>query len=201
MTNILPLSFYIRNDVVQVSKELLGKYLVTNIDGQISSGIITETEAYRAADDKACHAYNNRRTKRTEVMFQEGGRAYIYLCYGIHHLFNVVTGKEGTANAVLIRAIKPVDNIEAIQTRRNIYQIKPQLSAGPGVLSKALGLSTALTGTSLLKKTGQIWIEDRGLVLNQKDIESSPRIGIDYAEECVSWPWRFFIKDSKWVSG
>jgi DNA-3-methyladenine glycosylase len=197
---ILSKPFYLRNDVVQVSKELLGKFLVTEIDGELTSGMITETEAYRGLDDKACHAYNYRRTKRTETMFQEGGRAYVYLCYGIHHLFNVVVGEEGVANAVLIRAIEPVDNIAVIQKRRKIDKLKPQLTAGPGVMSKALGIKTILNGTTLLTKLNKIWIEDRGIQVEDVDIQSAPRIGVDYAEECAEWPWRFYIKNSGWVS-
>jgi len=197
---ILQKQFYLRDDVVQVSKDLLGKFLVTEIDGKRTSGMITETEAYRGLDDKACHAYNNRRTKRTETMFREGGRAYVYLCYGIHHLFNVVVGEEGVANAVLIRAIEPVDNIPVIQKRRKIDKLKPQLTAGPGVMSKALGIKTILDGTTLLTKLNTIWIEDRGIQIEEVDIQAAPRIGVDYAEECAEWPWRFYIKNSRWVS-
>ncbi len=196
----LPKSFYLREDVVQISKDLLGKFIVTQIDGERTSGMITETEAYRGRDDKASHAFNNRRTKRTETMFREGGRAYVYLCYGIHHLFNVVTGIDGVANAVLIRAIEPVDNIALVQKRRKIDKFKPQLTAGPGVMSKALDIKTTLDGTSLLKKEGVIWIEDRGIIIDENDIQACPRIGVDYAEECTSWPWRFYIKNSIWVS-
>jgi DNA-3-methyladenine glycosylase len=142
-SRILPLSFYVRNDVVQISRELLGKFLVTYINGKITSGMIVETEAYRASDDKACHAYNMRRTARTEVMFAEGGKAYIYLCYGIHHLFNVVTGPKDNAQAVLIRAVEAIDNIPLMMQRRGREKAGPQLTAGPGVLSKALGITTS----------------------------------------------------------
>ncbi len=199
-SRVLPKSFYIRDDVLQISRELLGKYLVSNIGGKITSGMIVETEAYRASDDKACHAYNNRRTKRTEVMFQEGGRAYIYLCYGIHHLFNVVTGPEDNAQAVLIRALQAEDNLPLMQQRRGIQRMGPQLSAGPGVLSKALGITKLLSGVSLLEGQSPIWIEDRNKVISDEEILASPRVGIDYAEECVDWPWRFRIKGSKWTS-
>lgn len=196
----LPHSFYLREDVLLIARELLGKFLTTHIDGHLVTGMITETEAYRALDDKACHAYNNRRTKRTETMFQEGGCAYVYLCYGIHHLFNVVTGPKDMANAVLIRAIEPIDNLPLIHQRRKISVLKPQLTAGPGVMSKALGITTALDGQDLLHKEGTIWIEDRGKIIKDSQIEASPRIGVDYAEECAAWPWRFYIKNSKWVS-
>lgn len=197
---VLPLSFYVREDVVQISRDLLGKFLVTSFDGALTSGMIVETEAYRASDDKACHAYNNRRTARTEVMFAEGGKAYVYLCYGIHHLFNVVTGPQNNAQAVLIRAIQAVDNVPLMMQRRGRNRLTPQLSAGPGVLSKALGITTTLSGQSLLSSEGKIWIEDRNVQIQSDQILSGPRVGIDYAEECVHWPWRFRIKNSKWTS-
>jgi DNA-3-methyladenine glycosylase len=187
----LPLSFYLREDVVQISKDLLGKYLCTNINGEITSGIITETEAYAGAIDKASHAYGNRRTNRTEIMFGEGGTAYVYLCYGIHHLFNVVTNYDGIPHAVLIRAIKPVEGIPTILKRRNMLTLKPNVSAGPGTVSQALGIKTTHTGISLLEDT--IWIEDRGFKVKEDDITSGPRVGIDYAEEDALLPYRFRI--------
>lgn len=177
--------------MVEVSRQLLGKFLVTQIDGQYSAGKIIETEAYQADGDKACHAYNNRRTKRTEVMFAQGGTAYVYLCYGIHHLFNIVTGPKEEAQAVLIRAITPTDNLPLLLERRNFTTLKPQLTAGPGVMSKALGINTIHTGMDLCQPDSKIWVEDRGIVLQPEEITASPRVGIDYAEECVSWPWRF----------
>lgn len=198
--NILPKEFYTREDVVAISKELLGKYLVTNFDGAKTVGKIVETEAYRAPDDKACHAHTNRFTERTKVMFEEGGVAYVYLCYGIHHLFNVVTGKKGMAHAVLIRAVEPVENIPKMLERRNFDQVKSQLTAGPGVMSKALGIKTAYTGYDLCQPNGKMWLENRGLNIDQSQIIASPRVGIDYAEECAAWPWRFRIKDSRWTS-
>ncbi|KAA3632159.1 MAG: DNA-3-methyladenine glycosylase [Bacteroidetes bacterium] len=197
---LLSKDFYLRDDVIQIAKELLGKFIVTNINGNLTAGMITETEAYRGRDDKASHAYNNRLTKRTATMFREGGCAYVYLCYGIHHLFNVVTGPEGVANAVLIRALEPADNIHLIQQRRNIDKIKPQLTAGPGVMSMALGIRTDLDGEDLLNNNGSVWIEDRGIVFQEKEIHTTTRIGVDYAEECAQWPWRFYVKDSIWVS-
>jgi DNA-3-methyladenine glycosylase len=133
-------------------------------------------------------------------MFREGGCAYVYLCYGIHHLFNVVTGPEGIANAVLIRAVEPFDNIDVIKQRRRIDKLRPQLSAGPGVMSMALGIKTKLDGESLLSQKGLVWIEDRGISLGPKDIQTAKRIGVEYAEECAQWPWRFYVKDSIWVS-
>ncbi len=193
-------SFYLQEDVVQISKDLLGKVLVTNFDGQLTAGKIVETEAYRAPDDKACHAYQNLHTKRTSIMFEEGGVAYVYLCYGIHHLFNMVTAKAGMAHAVLIRAVEPLDNTELMLERRGRSKANRQLTGGPGVMSKALGITKEWTGVSLLSKDSLIWIEDRGMKISEEHIISSPRVGVDYAEECALWDWRFRVKDSKFTS-
>ena len=196
----LPKSFYTRTDVVQISKDLLGKYLVTEFDGQRTVGKIVETEAYRAPDDKACHAHLNRFTKRTQVMFEEGGVAYVYLCYGIHHMFNVVTAKKGMAHAILVRGIEPIENVELMMERRGMDKLKPQLTAGPGVLGKAMGITKAWTGTSLVADDAAIWIADVDDNIAEDDIICSPRVGIDYAEECALWDWRFRIKGNKWTS-
>ncbi len=195
---ILSANFYRREDVLQVARELLGKLLVSRVEGVRTSGIITEVEAYRAPDDRACHAYGNRCTTRTEVMFRAGGCAYIYLCYGMHHLFNVVTGPEGMAHAVLVRAIEPVEGVEEMLLRRGKKKVQPQLTTGPGVLSRALGLHKDMSGESLLRRK-RIWIEDAGQKLTAEEIGTSPRIGVDYAGEAAQWPWRFFIKNSRWV--
>ncbi|MCB0533812.1 MAG: DNA-3-methyladenine glycosylase [Lewinellaceae bacterium] len=201
----LPASFYCRTDVVQVAKDLLGKKLVTKFDNKPTTGIITEVEAYRAPDDRACHAFGNRRTKRTEIMFQEGGRAYIYLCYGIHHLFNVVTAPEGMAHAVLVRGIEPLEGIETMFQRRGIKPgakgiIPTKLTTGPGALAQALGLHTHQTGHSLIHPDSEIWIEDRGVIVSENTIDAGPRIGVDYAGECAAWEWRFWLRDSRFVS-
>ncbi len=192
--------FYTQKDVVKLSRQLLGKQLVTYFDNQLTSGIIVETEAYRGPDDKACHAHMNRYTKRTKVMFEKGGKAYIYLCYGIHHLFNVVTAKENMPHAVLVRAVEPKENTDVMLSRRNMPHLKPQLTAGPGVLSKALGITKAFSGIDMAQPKSPIWIEDRGQQFSDEEIIASPRVGIGYAEECVDWPWRFRVKNSKWTS-
>ena len=183
--------FYLRNDVVQISKELLGKYLCTRINGTLTTGMITETEAYAGVTDKASHAYGGRRTNRTETMFGEGGRAYVYLCYGIHHLFNVVTNKAEVPHAVLIRAVKAEDGLTMILKRRNKTAMVKNLSSGPGTVSEALGIKTLLNGADLLGKS--IWIEDRGVSILPSDISSGPRIGVDYAGKDALLPWRFRI--------
>jgi DNA-3-methyladenine glycosylase len=195
--------FYLNEDVVQVAKDLLGKYLCTKIGGELTSGIITETEAYEGEIDRASHAYGNKRTNRTEIMFAEGGVSYVYLCYGIHHLFNVVTNFKNTPHAVLIRAIKPADGIATILKRRNITTDKKpvifvqedkknKLAGGPGTVSQALGIKTIHSGLDL---TGNvIWIEDRGIKIEKKDILAGPRVGVDYAGEHAGWPYRFIAK-------
>jgi DNA-3-methyladenine glycosylase len=197
---ILGKEFYLRDDVVQISKDLLGKYLVTEIDGVRTEGRIVETEAYRGPEDKASHAYGNRLTPRTRVMFMEGGCAYVYLCYGIHHLFNVVTAPEGRPHAVLIRAVEPVGELAPMLRRRGLKALTPRLTAGPGSLSQALGIRTFHSGTSLLDSASPIRIEDRGDAVAEQDILAGPRVGVDYAGECALWEWRFRVKNSKFTS-
>lgn len=192
-------SFFIDVDVVTLSRRLLGCHLNTLVDGKITSGRIVETEAYRGRDDKACHAFNYKRTKRTETMFMEGGHAYVYLCYGIHHLFNVVVNVEGEPDAILIRAIEPIKGVEEMLLRRKINKIKPQLTAGPGVLSKAMGIDKSMNNVDLTAIESPVWIELMEPV-EVYNIISGPRIGINYAEECVEWPWRFCIKNSDYLS-
>jgi DNA-3-methyladenine glycosylase len=186
--------FFVREDVVQISRELIGKVLITEINGNRTAGIITETEAYAGAIDKASHAYNNRRTPRTEVMYSFGGVAYIYLCYGIHHLFNIVTNDKDIPHAILIRGIKPIEGIQIMLKRRNQKKLIDKLASGPGTLSKALGINTRLTGTDLSGNI--IWVEDRGIIINSKDIIVGPRIGIDYAGEDAFLPYRFLLRKS-----
>lgn len=193
--------FYLNADVLEVSKQLLGKFLVTSIEGVVTSGMIVETEAYRGPDDRACHAFNNRRTPRTEMMYAPGGVAYVYLCYGIHHLFNVVTGPVDMAHVVLIRAVEPVDNIPAMLSRRKMEKIATRLTAGPGVLSQAFGITTELNGSPLTGSNPAIWIEDRSIHIPKDQIQSSPRIGVESAGESALWDWRFTVGHSKWVSG
>ncbi|SIT91012.1 DNA-3-methyladenine glycosylase [Pontibacter indicus] len=190
--------FYTRPDVVQVAQELLGKYLYTNYDGILTGGMIVETEAYSGTNDKACHAHLNRRTQRTEIMYHEGGVAYVYLVYGIYNLFNIITNVEGRADAVLIRAIEPTEGIEEMLLRRNMTTPKPNLTSGPGVMSIALGIDRRHYGTSLTGDT--IWIEDQGIEVPAEGIAIGPRIGIDYAGEDALLPWRFWVKGNKWVS-
>jgi DNA-3-methyladenine glycosylase len=191
-------SFYEREDVVQISKDLLGKYLVTHIDGIVTAGKIVETEAYSGKNDKACHSHLNRRTKRTEIMYAQGGLAYVYLCYGLHSLFNIVTNTVNNADAVLIRGIEPAEGIEVMLQRRKMQTLAPKVTAGPGSLSMALGIQKKHYGTDL--QGDEIWIEDRGIVVNEKNIIACPRIGVDYAEEDALLPWRFYVHGNPYVS-
>lgn len=184
---ILPRSFYTRNEVVTIGRELLGKMLCTRIKGGLTKAIITETEAYAGIDDRASHAYGGRRTARTEPMYSEGGVAYVYLCYGMHHLFNVVTGEEGTPHAVLIRAAIPADGKKLMQRRRGKIKKDRTLMAGPGSVSQALGITTRLTGASL--RSDRIWIEDVGL--DSGSITIGPRVGVGYAGDDAARPYRF----------
>jgi len=192
VNNPIPNSYYSGTDTLSIAKSLLGKLLVTELNGVRTSGIISETEAYLGAEDKACHAYNNRLTKRTATMFQPGGIAYVYLCYGIHHLFNIVTHQQGYPHAILVRGIQPKEGLDTMLQRRKKTKIDKSLSAGPGTMSQALGITTALNGVNLTN--GPIWLEETSLVVPDSSIDITPRIGIDYAEEDALLPYRFFLK-------
>ena len=194
----LPVDFYQREDVLTISRELLGKVLCTQFAGHLTSGIIVETEAYAGETDRASHAYGGRRTKRTEIMYAPGGTSYIYLCYGIHHLFNIVTNKKNIPHAILIRAIQPQDGIEIMLQRRNKKKLNPSLTAGPGSLTQALGITVKNSAVSL---TGNlIWLEEQNIYYEEQDILASPRVGVQYAEKDAQNPWRFQIENSPWVS-
>jgi DNA-3-methyladenine glycosylase len=195
---ILPQSYYLSEEVLTLSQDLLGKILVTKFDNKLTSGRIVETEAYYGVQDKASHAYNHRRTPRTQTMYLKGGVAYVYLCYGMHHLFNIVTAKVDVPHAILIRAIEPLMGINTMLVRRRMATVKPNLTAGPGALSAALGITKNHDGTSLTK--GPIWIEEDGFITKQHEILASPRVGINYAEEYRDLPWRFRLKSSRWTS-
>ena len=194
----LPRSYYLGSDVVSISKSLLGKYLFTCIDGLLTGGYIIETEAYNGVVDKASHAFGNRKTPRTQIMFEEGGIAYIYLCYGIHEMLNVVTSVEGQPHAILIRAIEPTTGIDIMLARRNMQAIKPNITAGPGSVAKALGINRKINGISLQSDT--LWIEDKGQSFTDEQIAAVPRIGVAYAAEDALLPYRFYVKNNIYVS-
>ncbi|HVW94927.1 MAG TPA: DNA-3-methyladenine glycosylase [Mucilaginibacter sp.] len=194
----LPESYYLQEDVVSLSKDLLGKFLFTCIDDVITGGFIVETEAYNGINDRASHAYGNRNTPRTSVMFQQGGIAYVYLCYGIHEMFNIVTNNEGIPHAILVRAIHPTNGIDVMLERRKMNVFKSNITSGPGSVAKALGISRAVNAFSLQSNT--IWIEDKGMKFGDDQVAAVPRIGVDYAGEDALLPYRFYLKGDPYVS-
>lgn len=194
----LPREFYARDEVVTIAKELLGKHLCTQFNGIRTVGKIVETEAYNGRTDKACHAHFAGNTNRTRIMFGPPGFAYVYLCYGIHHLFNVVTNREGFADAVLVRGIEPISGIDEILKRRNATKLTRSVGGGPGIVSQALGISIEQYGEDL---TGnKLWIEDANSSIPESQIIASPRVGVDYAGEDALLPWRFRIKGNGFSS-
>jgi DNA-3-methyladenine glycosylase len=195
----LPKSFYQRADVLQVAKDLLGKILVTKWNGIITAGRIIECEAYNGEIDRASHAFGGRRTNRTEVMYADGGVAYVYLCYGIHHMFNVVTNNKNIPHAILIRALEPLRGIDKMLERTGKLKLDNSLTKGPGNISKAMGIQTRHTGISL--KSKELFIVDDGTAYATKEIAASPRIGVDYAGKDAKLKYRFFVKGNPYVSG
>ena len=193
----LPASFYERTDVVKIARDLLGKSLFTKVNGVLRGGMIVETEAY-SWRERGCHAYGAKITHRNAVMFGPGGHAYVYLCYGMHHLFNVVTNREGVADAVLVRALQPISGLEEMKMHGKNQKDPFHLTSGPGKLSKALGIDRTMNGKSLQKD--EVWIEESGIQITRKQVVSTPRIGIDYAGEDANLPWRFVIRDNPWSS-
>ena len=196
--SILPRSFYTRPGVVDIARELLGKVLYTSINGQVSAGIITETEAYAGITDRASHAYNNRRTARTEIMFHQGGTAYVYLCYGIHSLFNIVTSVADEPHAVLIRGILPLRGVEAMKLRSGKPKISESDGIGPGKVARLLGIVVRHSGLDMCDEAvsgDRIWVQDEEVRVSEDEIVIGPRIGIDYAGEDALLPYRF-----RWVT-
>ena len=189
--------FYTRGNVLTVARDLLGKLLVVPAaDGQRVSGMIAEVEAYRGPEDRASHAYGGRRTRRTETMYQEGGVAYVYFVYGMYYQFNVVSNVAGTPHAILVRALEPVEGIELMRERRHLHP-DHNLTNGPGKLCIALGIDRELDAADLLGD--RVWLEEFQTV-SPRRIARGPRIGIDYAEEWIDKPWRFWIRDNPFVS-
>ncbi|HSC39389.1 MAG TPA: DNA-3-methyladenine glycosylase [Chitinophagaceae bacterium] len=195
----LPETFYQRANVVKIAKELLGKLLVTRFDGHLTAGRIVEVEAYNGVVDKAAHSYGGRRTRRTEIMYAKGGVAYVYLIYGLHHLFNVVTNLQDTPHAILVRGIEPVEGIDTMLGRMKKQRLDHTVGRGPGNVSKALGIRTVNTGVSLLGDT--IFIASDGMKISPSRIIATPRIGVDYAAEDALLAYRFYVKDNPYVSG
>ena len=196
---VLSKSFYEGEDILGISKRLLGKKLCTNIQGDYTPGIIVESEAYKAPEDKASHAYGNKVTPRTKTMFSDAGTGYVYIIYGMYHLFNVISGPEGTAHCILIRAVEPIDGIEVMKRRRGMEKLQKSLTNGPGKFSIAMGIHKTFDGTDLTNGEG-IWIEEAWPELTKSEILVGPRVGMSTAEECSNWPYRFRVKGNKWTS-
>ena len=194
----IPQARYLSEDILDLAQFFLGQYIVTRLNNITTVARIVETEAYRAPDDKGSHAYQNKRTKRTETIFQKGGKAYIYLCYGLHHMFNIVSGPENTAHAILIRAVEPIYGSDQMKTRRKLEH-DINITNGPGKLCQALGISTQLDGIDITNDSSSIWIAE-GSEVSKEEIIASPRVGIAYAQECALWDWRFRVKSNAWTS-
>ena len=197
--SILPLTFYQRPDVLRIARELLGKVVCTNVDGELTTGRIVETEAYRHEGDPSITLHLQRKARQAQALYQPGGHAYLYTVYRVHTLFNITANDLEHPDAVLIRAIEPLEGQEIMLRRRGLPKVARNLTAGPGVLSQALGLTPALNGELL---TGPaVWLEDAGEVIEEEHITASSRVGLEYAgPEAVALPWRFRLKDSKWTS-
>lgn len=189
--------FYTKENTIEIAQALLGKKLCSNIDGKYCSGIICETEAYCGKEDRGCHAYHGRYTDRTKIMYEDGGVVYVYLCYGIHFLFNVITNAEQEPHAVLIRAVEPLEGIAWMMKRCGTGKMHAGLAAGPGLVSKCFGFTTKHTGTSLLNN--KIWIEEYQDIA-EDDILKSARVGMNFEGEYKLIPWRFRIKNSIFTS-
>lgn len=195
----IPLSFYARKDVVQIAKELIGKIVVTNFDGKITSGKIVETEAYVAITDKASHSFGNRRTARNEHMYSPAGTAYIYICYGMHQMLNIVTNDKDIPDAILIRAIEPLQGIDVMLKRTGKKELDKTLTRGPGNVGKALGIFKHHSGSHLLDD--KIYLIEAKEKISTDQIGISKRIGVEGAGADALLPYRFYIKGNKYVSG
>lgn len=192
----LSIDFY-KQDGVTLAKELLGKILVRKLEGQEICCRIVETEAYVGPEDKGCHAYGNKKTNRTKTMFLEGGHAYVYMIYGMYNCLNVVATKKDKPEAVLIRAVEPLNGVDIIRKYRDIKSKKiKDLTNGPGKLCRALNITRELDGYDMINGDELYVIDDK----LEYEIVKSKRINIDYAEEYVHKLWRFYIKDNEFVS-
>jgi DNA-3-methyladenine glycosylase len=196
----LAFDFYDRNDVVQIAKDLIGKIIITKLDGKLTSGRIVETEAYVAIIDKASHSFGGRRTQRNEHMYATAATSYVYICYGMHYLFNVVTNKKDIPDAVLIRAVEPMEGIDIMLERTGKKLLDNTLTKGPGNVSKALGINKIHSGITL---TGNaiFFADDGWAAKHTNEIAASKRIGIDSAGADALLPYRFYVRGNKYVSG
>lgn len=197
--NILPRSFYTHDDVVSIAQNLLGKVLITNIQSQMIECRIVETEAYKGPEDRASHTYNNKLNHKNKVMYEQGGIAYIYISYGMHHMLNVVTSKKGNGHAVLIRAVEPLTQLPLLQERRNIKKENYLLTGGPGKICQALQIDKSYNHTPLFDKNSAINIWDDGYEIGK--VMTTPRVGMSHHVGAAShWPWRFYLTGNVYVS-
>ena len=199
MNKEVPASFYRQPDVIRIARSLLGKSLFTSSKGIVTGGIINETEAYAGVSDKASHAYGGRFTERTKIMYRDGGCAYVYLCYGIHSLFNIVTNVKGVPHAVLIRGLVPTLGIDLMLQRRGVKNMGSDFCKGPGKVSKSLGIHYSQSGLLLTASVEdnegmRIWVEEGDSLISDDDIVVTPRVGVDYAQEDALLPYRFELK-------
>lgn len=192
--------FYFNHDVCYIAKGLIGKVLQTSFNNQITTGTIVETEAYAGIVDKASHAFGGRRTARTSVMYLPGGHVYVYLCYGIHQMLNIVTNVEGVPHAVLIRAVAPIEGINIMLERRKLSKFDYTLTKGPGNSAKAMGISLLHSGIKIGSNGIQI-MDDPNCTINEAAIITTARIGVAYAKEDALLPYRFYLAGNAYVSG
>ncbi len=185
---------YLRNPFEAAKEVLLGSYLCSNIGGKFTVGKITELEVYIGAEDKASHAYPNRKTPRNFAMFEKGGISYVFFVYGMYNQFNVVLNEKDTANAVLIRSLEPVSGLDVMAERRKTDDIR-NLTTGPGKLCQALGITREHNALDL--QGDLLWLSPKD---QDYEIVAAPRVGIDYAEEYKDVLWRFYIKNCKFIS-
>jgi DNA-3-methyladenine glycosylase len=195
----IPLSFYKRKDVVLIAKELIGKIIITHFDGKLTSARIVETEAYVGHIDKASHAFGGKRTARNEHMYAAAGTAYVYICYGLHHMMNIVTNDKNIPDAVLIRAVEPIDGIETMAKRTGKKVNDKTITRGPGNVGKALGIFKHHSGNYLLGN--EIYLADDNSKIPEENIGISARIGVESAGKDALLPYRFYLKGNKYVSG
>ncbi|NNF23118.1 MAG: DNA-3-methyladenine glycosylase [Saprospiraceae bacterium] len=196
--DIIPSIRYQDNNILELAEFFLGKIIVSNVGNTRTIARIVETEAYRAPDDKGSHAFGNKKTERTKTMFQAGGVSYVYLCYGLHNMLNIVSGDINEAHAILIRAVEPLEGLETMTVRRQGVS-NYNLTNGPGKLCQALGITRDQNSVRLYTKDSPIYIL-KGVDIPESEIIRSPRVGISYAQECAHWPWRFRIKNNPWTS-
>jgi len=195
---MLPLSYFEATDTVALARHLIGKVLVTNFDGLRTAGRIVETEAYLGTVDRASHAYRGR-TRRTEVMFGPAGRAYVYLCYGLHQMFNIVVREEGVPHAILVRALEPLEGQETMLRRTGKGAVDTTLTRGPGNVGKAMGFHTRQCGLRL--DSDELFVADDGFCWPEAAIGVSARIGVAYAGVDAGLPYRFYVIGHPYVSG